>query len=289
VPFEDVLLQDERLDISAGRWRATVFDGEDKWPAVHPHHERRKYLETGRRLRKFVGLAFYGRNRYRLAKELEEPGYIPNVFELDNGFMVSEFIEGTPLTGGNLSGDLLAQMGAYLRFRSQLPATDATSFDEICELLTVNTEELLGRRVRELEDWRSVIEDAQPCKVDGRMLPHEWIAVSTGYLKTDALDHHDDHFFPGCTDIAWDVAATCIEWELDDSGRAFLLRELGGTEVSRRLPFYEAAYLAFRAAYASMAVRTLKDGADAERFRLLERAYVNRLAQSLHELETVRV
>jgi hypothetical protein len=208
---------------------------------------------------------------------------------LDNGFLVSEFVDGTSLTIGDLNEDLLAHMGAYLRFRSQLHAAGATSFDEISEFLSVNTEELLGQPAPEFEDWRAVVEDAQPCKVDGRMLPHEWIAISNGYLKADALDHHNDHFFPGCTGIAWDVAAACVEWGLDDSGRALLIRELGQADIMRRLPFYETAYLAFRAAYASMAVRTLVESVEADRFRVLERWYTKRLAQRLHELETIRV
>ena len=42
---------------------------------------------------------------------------------------------------------------------------------------------------------RSLIEDAPAYELDGRMLPHEWIETSSGFLKTDAVDHFDDHFF----------------------------------------------------------------------------------------------
>jgi hypothetical protein len=288
VPFEQVFPQNGNLDLSAGCWRGKVFDSELQWPAVHPQHERRKYLDHERRFRKFAGLGSYGREQYRLTMELDEAGYIPKVSGLDNGFLESEFVEGQPLTPGDLSDDLLVHIGAYLRFRSQMAAAHATSFDEICEYLHINTQELLGRPGPELENWRSVVEDAHACKIDGRMVPHEWIATPSGFLKTDAVDHHTDHFFPGCVDIAWDAAAVCVEWGLDDSARALLIREIGDPTVIRRLPFYETAYLAFRAAYAAMAAQTLGETADAERFRVLLRAYTTGLVQQLCKLETNR-
>ena len=48
--------------------------------------------------------------------------------------------------------------------------------------------------------------------IDGRMLPHEWLETRMAIVKADALDHHDDHFFPGCQDIAWDIAGASVEW-----------------------------------------------------------------------------
>jgi hypothetical protein len=90
-------------------------------------------------------------------------------------------------------------------------------------------------------------------------------------------------------DIAWDAAAISVEWGLEDSGRALLIRELRDANLIRRLPFYEAAYSAFRAAYAAMAAGSLAECADAHRFRLLEQRYTSRLAQSLTQLEKVGV
>jgi hypothetical protein len=51
-------------------------------------------------------------------------------------------------------------------------------------------------------------------ELDGRMLPHEWLITEAGYKKTDALDHHDDHFFPGAQDIAWDLAGAAVEFRM---------------------------------------------------------------------------
>jgi hypothetical protein len=37
-------------------------------------------------------------------------------------------------------------------------------------------------------------------------MPHEWLRVGDRHVRTDALDHHRDHFLPDMTDTAWDVA-----------------------------------------------------------------------------------
>ena len=88
------------------------------------------------------------------------------------------------------------------------------------------------------------------------MLPHEWIATAAGYLKTDALDHGDNHFYPGPADIAWDVAGTIMEFELDAAAREHLIeayvRAANDRGIRQRLPFSTAAYLAFRVGYAQM-------------------------------------
>ena len=50
--------------------------------------------------------------------------------------------------------------------------------------------------------------EAPACAMDNRMFPHEWLATRRSYIKTDGTDHHDDHFYPGPQDIAWDLAAS---------------------------------------------------------------------------------
>src|SRR5205814_2160863 len=93
-----------------------------------------------------------------------------------------------------------------------------------------------------------------------------------GYVKTDTLDHHDDHFFPGCQDIAWDIAAA--------------MSEFGWTEpmieaVKPQLPFYLVAYLSYRLGYCSMAARSGPDGAE---FRTLAGRYAARLRDEIDRL-----
>ena len=58
----------------------------------------------------------------------------------------------------------------------------------------------------------------RPLIVDGRLQPWEWIVTRQGVLlKTDASSHGDDHFLPGPTDIAWDLAGVIVDWDLDET------------------------------------------------------------------------
>jgi hypothetical protein len=125
-----------------------------------------------------------------------------------------------------------------------------------------------------------------PVEPDGRLSPHEWITDETRWLKTDSADHAADHLFPGCADVAWDLAGAMIEWQLDAAQTGALLREyrtLSGDDVSARLPSYVVAYASFRVAYASFAGQGT-DPDERERWRLLDRGYRRQLRAALHEL-----
>ncbi|HYC31465.1 MAG TPA: hypothetical protein VEB59_04205, partial [Gemmatimonadales bacterium] len=128
-------------------------------------------------------------------------------------------------------------------------------------------------------------ETDRPIALDGRMLPHEWLRGPRGHLKVDALDHHDDHFFPGPRDIAWDLAGTCVEFGLDDSVASELIgryRRLSRDHtIEARLPAHALAYLAFRTGYAAMSAESLRGSPDGERFRTLTEAYRSRLRGEL--------
>jgi hypothetical protein len=143
-----------------------------------------------------------------------------------------------------------------------------------------NLTEVLGA------DLRSVVSSlaarahaAAPDSVvsDGRLLPHEWLATPRGFCKVDAFEHGDDHFFPGACDIAWDLAGARVELSLDPGEqRSLLSRYIAATHdrsVSRRLPFFEIAYLAFRLGYARMARQVLAGSAEAAAFARLENRY----------------
>jgi hypothetical protein len=104
--------------------------------------------------------------------------------------------------------------------------------------------------------------DEEAVAIDGRMLPHEWIETENGWIKTDALDHHDDHFFPGCQPIAWDRAGAAVEFGL----------------VNRAEDFWTRAYLAWRIGYTTMAADALGDSSDARRFAALRDSYCRLLA-----------
>jgi hypothetical protein len=126
-----------------------------------------------------------------------------------------------------------------------------------------------------------MLADVPAVAVDGRMLPHEWLRTPHGILKTDAVDHHDDHFFPGPQDIAWDVAGFVSEFGLAEKAARGFTGEVaalsGDRSLRARLPFYRIAYLAYRVGYASMAARTLGPSRDGTRMAALVRRYRQQL------------
>ena len=102
---------------------------------------------------------------------------------------------------------------------------------------------------------------AKPVIADGRMLPHKWMDSDGALLKVDTAAHGDDHFFPGPTDIAWDLAGTIVEWELAPDAARFLLDSyfrLTGDDAQPRLPNYLLAYSVFRTAFCKMAAASMQ-------------------------------
>jgi hypothetical protein len=118
-----------------------------------------------------------------------------------------------------------------------------------------------------------------PVIADGRMQPHEWLVSTEGkLLKTDSGSHGDDHFFPGPTDIAWDLAGAIVEWRMDDRQRSEFLalyHRAAGDDASARIDGYIKAYTVFRLAYCLMAANAL-NGSD-EQPRLQHAADVYRM------------
>jgi hypothetical protein len=102
-------------------------------------------------------------------------------------------------------------------------------------------------------------------------------------MKTDALDHHDDDFFPGCRDIAWDLAGAITELGLDQRASSALVatyrRLSGDSTIAARLPFYRPAYLAYRLGYVKLAAEAVPDAGEASRFDALYRRYMRQLAR----------
>jgi hypothetical protein len=127
------------------------------------------------------------------------------------------------------------------------------------EMIEVNAREALGEVLAGsfafLDDYRGPFEDAPAHAIDGRMMPHEWLRTAGGYVKTDAADHHADHFFPGPQNVAWDAAGAALE--------------LGVEIPAAALPFYLTAYAAFRLGYVTMAAEALEGSADGRRFGAL--------------------
>jgi hypothetical protein len=251
-------------DLSAGRWRE-ILDAPDV--AVQPQHERRKYL-LGGRWYKFAGLGPHGSGKLRFSSQ-----YTPATIDFDGGFISMERVAGTPVVAATPA--LLDTIDAYLGWRAKaFPSRDGSSWEELMEMIDVNaTEGVGGGSTQYLRGFRSAVNSAAHVLVDGRMLPHEWLDCGGGrYLKTDAADHHADHFFPGSQSIAWDIAGAVLEFGLPPEAAEWLAGE--GRPL---MPFYLTAYAAFRLGYATMAVEALGTAPDGLRFERLKSRYAQQL------------
>lgn len=278
------------VDLSAGRWRGLFYRTEAEYPAVQPQHERRKYLlvpgadampDRGLLL-KFAGLGRYGRGRAKMAALLAAAGWVPPVVGWSRGFIISEFRAGRPVRAGEVDGPLVVAMARYLAWRAPaFPAERAVPFTALLEMIRINATEGLGEeiaaRFEALELFRTRASERGTVAIDGRLFPHEWLRTESGYLKVDGVDHHDDHFFPGCQDIAWDLAGTVVECGLGgDAEKALVERYValsGDRGVVQVLPFYRVAYLAFRLGYTTVAAEAVGPGAERARLRLAARRY----------------
>jgi hypothetical protein len=139
-------------------------------------------------------------------------------------------------------------------------------------MLEFNVQQEFGQ---ELTLDSNELSTAHSVLTDGRMQPYEWIAASSGkLLKTDAISHGDNHFFPGPCDIAWDLAGAAIEWDLPPAQLQYLLnrfRQNSGIDVSSRMSIYSLAYCTFRLGLCKMAESTVRGSEEEQR---LERAYL---------------
>ena len=315
VSFEEVWIDSGKLgvltpanhyhDLSAGAWRRKIFPDEQQYPPVQPEHERRKYLlaptgdeEPEGRLFSFFGLGGAVPTKLRRARRLGEAGFAPAPQGVVHGFVVRDFVRGVPVSRGGADQELLDTLARYLdhlyrEHRSEPSVGD----DGLREMVAVNVAEGIGEGWEEridavlpgnLESWSEC-----PVALDARMQAHEWIRTEAGYLKTDGFDHHDDHFFPGCQDIAWDLAGAVVELDLDAAAMQFLLaryRSLSGDRtIGPRLPHYAVAYLAFRLGYCKLAAEVLAETPDGFRFTAAAGRYGSLLRRTLSRSPTDRL
>jgi hypothetical protein len=303
------------LDLSAGNWRALFYRHERDYPAVQPQHERRKYLWSGpspppgRRtptaafheaadvdhaapvLFKFAGLGRYGRSKLARAQQLADARFAPPALGLANGIMRMRFIPGRPLSVSDVNQELLDRIAHYLaHLRETFPAARAVPYEELVQMIRINAAEAFGDRwadtiSRLSQRQAAAVCDSSTVAIDGRMLPHEWISTTGGYFKVDGTDHHNDHFFPSCQDIAWDVAGTLVEFALTPEAQDYFLGKYQSLAQDRtlmeRLPFYRLAYISYRLGYATHAGGALGSHPDAPRFKSLVSRYSFLLRQAI--------
>lgn len=292
ISFDELWIQSGRLartlpegswqELSAGAWRREFYETLDDYPAVQPQHERRKYLlrptlepSISPKLLSFSGLGRRSVRSLERAQRLAEAGFTGRPEGVVHGFLVREFVPGTPVRPGESDSALLETVARYLAHLSHhYRAEPSVSTAALREMMEVNVAEALG------EEWLEPLRARLPagteawCEravaVDGRMQAHEWIRCKEGYLKADAFDHHDDHFFPGHQDIAWDLAGAACELGLTPEARHWLVeryRSLSGDySIAARLPLFSVCYLAFRLGYGRLAAEVLGQAPDGVRF-----------------------
>ncbi len=257
--------------IAGGIWRSRVFASEDAWPASWIQMERLKFLSAdGSRLFRFEGFGRFGEEERWRAAKVAEFGFGPMPEVPEQGFGVYSMIEGRHLSAPDANAVVLDRIAEYCAFRARELPADVSETPELETMLRFNTQQEFGielpAHLRRLAIDRPVI-------ADGRMLPHKWIEVAPGaqpgmavlhpeLMKIDSSSHGDDHFFPGPTDIAWDLAGAIVEWQLDGDAACFFLeryRAYAGDDPSNRLPAYLLAYAIFRTAYCKMASAAMKN------------------------------
>jgi hypothetical protein len=307
VDFQDLWMGSGRLaravpgsgwqELSAGAWRGHLYQDPRDYPAVQPQHERRKYLVQRdhnplpmRSLLSFAGLGSRSAPIVRRAERLAEAGFSPRPEGVVHGFLIRPFVIGCPVPKGGVDSCLVETVAQYLAHLSSSHRTEPTvSGESLGEMVRTNVAEGLGDEWQErlgafspspAECWTE-----RPVALDGRMQSHEWIRTSDGYMKVDAFDHHDDHFFPGCQDIAWDLAGVVHELDLHADGRQCLIERYsqlsGDHTIEARLPFYSVSYLAYRLGYSKLAGHVLGESPDGNKFRFAAERYAHLLRREL--------
>lgn len=258
------LPRDAGRDLSAGQWREQFLPNGETWPASWISTERLKFLaQDGRSILKFEGHGRYGRTKLAHSRQIAQAGFGPECEADTGGFVRYSRVAGAP-ANSQLTSAILERLAAYCAFRAgafRAPYADSTLLETMARFNAAQT-------VGAVEITLPVV---QPVVADNRMMPHEWIRTASGLLvKTDGAAHGDDHFYPGATDIAWDLAGAIVEWRMPaDASREFLTeyQALSGDRADARIPGYVIAYLAFRVGWCAMAAQSCEEP---ERNRLLQ-------------------
>jgi hypothetical protein len=281
-------------ELSAGAWREYAYRASSEYPAIQPQHERRKFLAARGRddrvLIKFAGLASYGENHHRRDVRLADAGFAPDVAGFADGFVAFQWTDGRPMERSDANPEFLRTAARYLAWIRCNERTGTTADPQpLIEMMELNIREGLGAgwsasaaRVARMD---AAIRGQTAVRIDGRMMPHEWLRTSSGFIKTDGSSHYDDHFYPGIQDIAWDLAGLSIEFDLGEAAEKFLVAEYiarsEDTTISDRLPFFRVAYLAFRLGYTTLSTQALGSSADGTRMGRERHRFARRLGAEL--------
>jgi len=264
--------------IGAGKWRSQLLNDRSDWSPSWTSFERLKYLSPaashGQRLFKFAGLGHYGDPVFARERTTAECGFGPRICQESDGFVSYPWLEANPLKACNLSRSILARLAEYCAFRLRAFSVELSDLNTLQQMAEHNLNELKL-------DLPVMLSLEHPVIADGRMQPHEWLLTKEGrLLKTDSGSHGDDHFFPGATDIAWDLAGAMVEWRMnEDQAVAFLdlYRQASGDDASRRIDGFITAYTAFRCAYSMMAANAMHGTEEQPRLERAAEGYLSLL------------
>ncbi len=277
----------DHLHIGGGDWRPLMLGDTEELPACWPQMERLKFLSADRKfLYKFEGFGRFGEDVLARAGALASAGFGVPGEDADDGMVRYPVIEGQVCCEPDVSAALLEHFARYCAFRAAAFRTRDDARTQLPAMLTFNVMQEFGV---DLGSETDELHSAAPVLTDGRMQPYEWLRRRDGsVLKVDAHTHGDDHFFPGPTDVAWDLAGLIVEWNLERSAADFLVsnfQRLTGTKVSGRIPIFTLGYAVFRAAYCKMALSTVAGTPEEER---LQRAYAHYHFVAERQIERVR-
>jgi hypothetical protein len=266
--------------VGAGEWRKHLFNDEREWPSSWTNFERAKYLSSAldreTRLFEFDGYGHYGDDLFEREKLVSEAGFGPTPSREAHGFVSFPRLNARPMSHRDLNDAVLARLAEYCAFRERNSRVALSNIDGLHHMAEHNLAQL------EL-DLPVYLHLERPVIADARMQPHEWLLSPNGDIwKTDSGSHGDDHFFPGPTDIAWDLAGAMIEWSMDDAqSEAFLSRYrlLSGDNAATRMNDHIIAYSAFRCAYCLMAANALPGTSENARLQQSAELYRGELAR----------
>ncbi len=254
-----------KIFFGGGAWREYCFQNRQQWPAGWLQMERLKFLSQDRRsLFRFDGLGSYGETVRARSRTVADGGFGPDCEKAGDGFTRFAFLAGAPVE--KISGNFIQHAAEYCAFRAAELGCAAPATDSLEVMARINIERELNFDVG--KDFR--LEIVRPVIADGKMMLHEWLQPADGSkpLKLDCAAHGDDHFFPGPTDIAWDLAGASIEWKLNESESAELVRRyrhISNDDAQGRLHSYRLAYAAFRMGYTKMAACAMRGSDEEER------------------------
>ncbi len=256
-PYDSRLNEQGSVFIGNGMWREKFLPIQASWPGSWTGMERSKFISyDGQQLFKFHGYGRFGEEVGARLNTIAQAGFGPEYLSSKQGFGGTRIVPGRPADRADLSPSLLNRMAEYCAFRARYISTQYASTDELKIAVEANWEYEWGSRI----EPGLLLDIVRPVIADGKMQPHEWIITGEKALKVDSETHGDDHFFPGPTDIAWDLAGAIVEWEMNpEQARTFLrhYQQLTADDARGRMPSYLLAYATFRFAYCKMAAQAM--------------------------------